>query len=237
MKNVSGIYKVTSPSGRVYIGQSWNIGIRWRAHGNSKHTPYLYASIRKYGKDKHVFELIHELPGDCGQDTMNMYEQLYMDLYKSCGISLMNVKGGGSIGKTAEESKKKISQALKGRPKPKGGKLSEEHKRKISEAGRGKKASPKMIEQLIKRNQARKGQPSYNKGKKMSEEQKIKLSISHKGQKLRPESIAKRTKTFLERLTPESRKRRSDTMKKTHAKMRQKKLSAMVNQLNIFHAV
>jgi predicted GIY-YIG superfamily endonuclease len=27
-----GIYKITSPSGKVYIGQSWDIYDRWKKH-------------------------------------------------------------------------------------------------------------------------------------------------------------------------------------------------------------
>jgi group I intron endonuclease len=238
MKKNAGIYKITSPSGKVYIGQSWNIKVRWWQHGQSNHTPYLFSSITKYGKDNHKFEVIHHLPFDCGQSTMNQYEQLYMDLYKGCGITLLNLKEGGSNGRASEESKRKISEALKGRPAHnKGKKHSEETKQKISRAGLGKKSSPKTVAALIKRNQQRKGQSPPNKGKKMSDEQKRKLSEVHKGRKLTPESIAKRTKSFLERLTPESRQRRSETMKNNNANIKKMKLSLMINQINLFNAI
>lgn len=238
MKKIAGIYKITSPSGKVYIGQSWNIRVRWINHGKNSHTPHLFASIKKYGKDKHKFEIIHELPSDCGQSILNIYEQLYMDLYRNCGIVLLNLKEGGSNGKASIESRLKISNAMKGKPAHnKGKKHSEETKRKIGLAGVGKKASPKMVQALINRNKLRKGQTAYNKGKKMSDEQKKKLSASLTGRKLSPESIAKRTKTFLEKLTPESRKRRSDVMKRNNSIMHRKKIALMVNQINIFDAI
>lgn len=238
MKKITGIYKITSPSGKVYIGQSWNIKLRWRNHGKSKHTSYLYSSIVKYGKESHNFEIVHELPVDCDQKIMNQYEQLYMDLYRNCGIGLLNLKEGGGNGKPSEESKRKTSETMKGMvANNKGVPHSEEHRLKISIANKGRKPSEKAINALIERNQKRKGQPSPNKGKKITEEQSRKLSERQRGRKLKPESIAKRTKSFLERLTPESRKRRSETMKKVNANIRQKKLSLMVNQLNLSYAL
>jgi group I intron endonuclease len=110
-----GIYKITSPTGKVYIGQSWQLEVRWKSYGrvHIKRQPKLFASLRKYGKANHVFEVIHELPHDVEQSVMNSHEELYMELYRDCGVELMNIREAGSRGKHSEESKLKMSIAQK----------------------------------------------------------------------------------------------------------------------------
>jgi hypothetical protein len=71
---------------------------------------------------------------------------------------------------TSDETRKKLSLALKGRPR------SEEHRRKISEARKGKKASEETCKKL---SLALKGRTPWNSGKKMgkwSEERKKSIS-------------------------------------------------------------
>jgi len=94
--------------------------------------------------------------------------------------------------KHTEETKRKISESLKGR------KLSEEHKRKISELHKGKKHSEetkkKMSESMIGKNKGKKHSEETkkkmseslkgcNKGKKFTKEHKRKLSLSLKNNK------------------------------------------------------
>src|ERR1700761_706423 len=62
-KKVSGIYKITSPSGRIYIGQSINIWLRWKEYcriGNPSNLKQrlLHRSFQKYGVKGHKFEII-----------------------------------------------------------------------------------------------------------------------------------------------------------------------------------
>ena len=57
-----GIYKVTNPKGKSYIGQSINIEKRWRtyekAHPNElKEQRKLLNSLKKYGPENHTFEI------------------------------------------------------------------------------------------------------------------------------------------------------------------------------------
>lgn len=209
-----GIYKITSPSSRAYIGQSWNIKRRWHSHRcNSHKTMAVGHSIKKYGADAHKFEVIHELPGDIDQLTLDTYEQLYIDAYKDCGVKLFNIKGAGSSGKHSDETlqvmsekrksyrptletKLKTSQSMKGMvANNKGVPHTEEHRLKISLANKGRKPSEKSINALIERNKKRTGFTPWNKGKEWSEEAKIKMSNAHKGKKLSKESIEKRTLT------------------------------------------
>lgn len=103
MGKIIGIYKIQSPTGRVYIGQSWDIKFRWRAHRCYRKTKYskLHSSFKKYGTKNHIFQVLHTLPKDVDQFVMNTYEQLYMDLYRSAGVDLLNLKEAGSRGRLA----------------------------------------------------------------------------------------------------------------------------------------
>lgn len=157
---MTGIYKITSPSGKIYIGQSVNIKRRFSEHNylKDKRASPLYSSFIKYGIEAHKFEVIHGLPNDVGQSVLDAYEVLYISQYKSCGYVLMNLDGGGmSRQKKKEvslETRQKMSIALKGR------KFSEEHRAKIAAASIGHKR---------------------NNGRVFTEEHKRKLSESNKG--------------------------------------------------------
>lgn len=153
---VTCIYKITSPSGKIYIGQAINARRRFLDYKSklARSQPGLNNSIKKYGWDKHVFEIINHLPPDVTQEVLNAYECFYMDAYRSCGIKLLNVKEGGSNGRNSDESIKKANDKWKEwyRQNPDGcreaveksanerrGKpLSQEHRKKMSEAGKGR---------------------------------------------------------------------------------------------------
>ena len=96
-----GIYKITSPSGKVYIGQSWNIEKRWEDYKNykCKRQKKLYSSFLKYKVSSHLFEIVHELPSDIEQSIMDKYEIFYWEQYKSLSINMMNIKVPGIGGK------------------------------------------------------------------------------------------------------------------------------------------
>lgn len=61
-----GIYKITNPKGKVYIGQSWDIKDRKRVYQRCecKGQQKIYNSIKKYGWKNHIHEIVHELPKD-----------------------------------------------------------------------------------------------------------------------------------------------------------------------------
>lgn len=75
----TGIYKITSPSGKVYIGQSIDIEKRWGYYKTKKTNiqPKLQNSFNKYGVTKHLFEIL-EL---CSEDTLNERERYWQDFY------------------------------------------------------------------------------------------------------------------------------------------------------------
>lgn len=116
MKKIIGIYKITSPSGKIYIGQSVNIFKRWQKYNQklAEGQPMLNNSFKKYGLKNHEFEIIKE----CNKDELNKWEKYYIKLYNSYdtmhGLNL--TKGGYSGGAKnfTDESREKIRQSLIG---------------------------------------------------------------------------------------------------------------------------
>ena len=203
---MKGIYKITSPSGRVYIGQSIDIERRFRYYKRiaCKEQIKIYNSLLKYGVDAHIFEVL-EL---CDTEELNNRERHYQDLYDSVanGLNLLYVKSEHFNGGHSDESKKKISDSLKGRT------FTDEHKYKIGLNnsrrgmspetkekhrlnGLGKKASPETLEK----------QRLKKLGGKRSEETKQKISKALKGIKKEP-------------ISEETRLKMSESQKKRFAK-------------------
>jgi len=187
MMIIVGIYKITSPSGKVYIGQSWDIKKRWYNHKKSPSNSIIKRSIQKYGFENHVFEIIHELPYDVEQEILDTYEETYIKLYKDAGIKTLNITlgGRGMKGfKLSDIAKKKLSEKAKGRI------VSEEVRKKIGQSQLGRKHSQESKNKIGKSNSNNKRPDlaEYNRnfkkgvtGRKASEETKQKISIAHKG--------------------------------------------------------
>jgi len=114
-KILCGIYKITSPTNKVYIGQSIDIEKRWWNYKSlcCQYQIRLYRSFLKYGIEKHKFEVISE----CEESKLNELEKYYVDLFQTFNSKYgLNLKdGGGSHGKTSEETKKKIGDKNRGR--------------------------------------------------------------------------------------------------------------------------
>ena len=82
MNKIVCIYKITSPSNKVYIGQSRNISKRINNYSNlnCKKQRKLYNSLKFYGWENHIFSIISELPNDINQTVLDSYEVLYWEL-------------------------------------------------------------------------------------------------------------------------------------------------------------
>lgn len=113
----AGIYKITSPSGKVYIGQSWDISERFSNYRRRecKQQRALLFSFQKHSVGAHSFEVIHRLARDTAQPEMDRLEQFYMDDYRAQGIILLNCREAGSRGKLSEETKARVSASLIGK--------------------------------------------------------------------------------------------------------------------------
>lgn len=200
-----GIYKITNPTNKIYIGQSVNIQGRIYKYQSlrCKSQRIIYASILKYGWDNHKLEVLCE----CEIDELNEKERYYQDLYQAIGTKGLNciltttetksgkarestiskLKGRKLSDETKEkmrnkiitnEHKQNISNGLKGKI------VSEETKIKISQANKGKIRSKECIIEIKKRviSEETKTKISVAKtGIKLSKEHKEKLSEARKG--------------------------------------------------------
>lgn len=169
--NKIGIYKITNPKGKVYIGQSINIDQRiWMyKKGYCKKQPLLFNSLNKYGFDNHVLSILLI----CKIEELNKYERLYIKKFKSnnkqFGLNL--TCGGQDYWHHNEETLKKMSLAQRGNKKTLGRIQSQEEINKRVEKLKGKK-----------RTEAQKAKMSAShKGVLFSDERKRKMSITSKG--------------------------------------------------------
>lgn len=117
MNKICGIYKIISPSNKIYIGQSVNIYRRINHYKNVKcvDQPKLYHSLIKYGWNAHKFEIIHE----CDKSELNNLEKFYIKQFNTfnteCGLNLTD---GGEGADVTAETRLKISKSKLGIKRP-----------------------------------------------------------------------------------------------------------------------
>lgn len=170
-KHTGIIYKITSPSGKSYIGQvvdyltngdKKGLKNRWRQHVNcSKTNPkkgsrLLNKAIIKYGESNLKIEKILR----CHKDRLNFFEDLCICLHKTLVPNGYNLKTGGDKPKVSYKTRKLQSQSMKKKLE------NADMKEKWS---RAKKGIPQKIRK--KKNKMNNGLPKYiykryyNKGK------------------------------------------------------------------------
>lgn len=162
-----GIYKITNPKGKVYIGKSINIKKRFLQYKNlhCKLQVILYNSFLKYGFEKHIFEVLCE----CEKEELDLKEKYYQELYTCVGVNGLNCFINGDEKEKrfySKESKKSFIGKRKGM------------KIKCSEELRIKKSNNLKNNSLIYK---RYGENNYFFGKKHSEETKRIISIKNSG--------------------------------------------------------
>ena len=162
-----GIYIITNPTGKVYIGQSANIENRiQRYHAKTcKDQPLLYNSIIKYGWDQHQWDILEV----CQLEKLNDRERYYIAKFQSnkrpTGLNLTS--GGQDYFFHSAEVRLKMSAAQKGNKKTlgriasireiqkrvaklKGKKRTAEQRARMSKARKGIKLSAQHIENMKK---------------------------------------------------------------------------------------
>lgn len=135
----SGIYAIIHrDSGRWYVGQSGDIGDRWRRHMQSlnkggHHSPHLQRVWTKYGSDAFDFETLILAP----VHLLNDLEQAYLDDPETSHFNVARDAQAVMRGRThSPEARAKIGAAGRGRP------VSDETLAKRSAALRGLKRTP-----------------------------------------------------------------------------------------------
>ena len=117
MDNIYCIYKLTcSVTGKSYIGQTKNYNQRLKKHrsGNSHGSgaSAIGPAIKKYGFECFTHELLVE---GLILEEANDWEPIYIELYDTICPRGYNLRGGGHNGEHHIETKRKISERLKGR--------------------------------------------------------------------------------------------------------------------------
>jgi group I intron endonuclease len=169
MIKTTGIYKITSPSGKVYIGQSIWIERRFNNYqyltSKLKEQRKLYNSLNKYNSINHKFEILEI----CNKEDLDNKECYYINFYNSIKTGL-NIREGGSNKNSCSIETRKL--------------LSEIHKK------RWKNLSPELKEKYILRlkNESPKGSLKAlengkkaalkRKGKKLSEDHKLAIRLN-----------------------------------------------------------
>ena len=137
----SGIYKITSPSGKFYIGSSKNIKKRWRSHrselSRGKHAnKALQRAFNKYGN------LDFEVIIICRFEDLLLYEQIAIDGLLP-DYNVLRVAGRLDGYRHSDETRRRLSESHKGR------KLPPEQRAKIGKASREFFAmNPEVVERI-----------------------------------------------------------------------------------------
>lgn len=223
---ITGIYKITSPNNRVYIGQSVDIHERWKFYykpSQTKKQPKVHRSFTKYGVENHVFEIIEECSIEQLDERETFWKLYYLEqvnnIWNQVLFCELHDAGGGP---KSEETRRKMSISALGKTRTEShslnislGKIAfmsdiekSRYFREIaSKTHKGKIISP---ETRLKMSVA-------NKGKVLSEETKLKISINSKGHKLSEESkirIGNSNRGVTRHRSLESNKQLSNSLKK-----------------------
>jgi group I intron endonuclease len=136
-----GIYKIINPNGKVYIGQSIRLQYRKNQYKNLNipQQPRIYNSIKKYGWENHIHDVIEECSVEQLNERETYWKQYYLDQMGGDWdmVLFCNLydNGGGPL---SESTKKKMSIARTGY------KDSEETKLKKSNSFKGRKGTDKQ---------------------------------------------------------------------------------------------
>ena len=207
-ENTGVIYRYYNRvNGKSYVGQTTNFNRRERAHtnGNGSNSRTLHNAIKKYGKDAFVVEILEE---DVPEELLNKLEILHIRFWNCVSPKGYNLTSGGERAIPCDDTRRKMSEAKKGKPSPrKGVKLSLEVRRQMSECRKGKrkgqenhffgkKHTPESIQRMVeaqtgkkhspetrrRMSEAHRGEKNHFFGKSFSPEMRERMSEAHRGQ-------------------------------------------------------
>lgn len=171
------VYKIKSPTGRIYVGSSINITVRLRQYrsGNCSAQHKLYRSILKYGWNAHKFEIIFITTQDNRRTAEARLGMFFRCLDDKRGLNLSLPKIGDYDYTISESTREKMSESAKNKPP----------------------RSKESIEKMIK----------SNTGKKRSALTKERISKSHTGKFVSDLTKSKQSESAKKRITPEFREK------------------------------
>jgi len=196
-----GIYRITNPKGKIYVGKSINIEKRFKSYrilSSFKTQRKLYNSIKLYGIDNHKFEIIEE----CNEELLNTREIYWIKKLQAISKGLNLTKGGDGIKLCPESQELRRLKSMKPILQyDLDGNFIKEHKgasdaakdlgkkqgNNINDCARGKYHSTYGFMWIYKTSESyslRISPPQYkDKGSKWTEERRLKYKNSRKGEK------------------------------------------------------
>jgi group I intron endonuclease len=136
----SGIYKITSPTGKIYIGEAKNLKLRCKYYltpSRIKKQTAIYNSLMKYGTATHSIEVLEI----CSEENLLDAERHWQEKYDSVnnGLNCYFTPTDSKKKLWSEETKQKMSASASGKNNGFYGKThTEATLKKISESSTGK---------------------------------------------------------------------------------------------------
>lgn len=134
IKKMGAIYKITSPALKIYVGQTINYKERLKRYKwlNCEKQRMLFFSLKKYGFDKHVFEILED---DLPIELLNEREKYWIkecnSYYKNNRANGMNLNTGGNTPVWDSIRIKSFSDKFKGKNNPFFGKTHSKETREL----------------------------------------------------------------------------------------------------------
>jgi group I intron endonuclease len=137
------VYKITSPSGKVYVGSTvdWKKRLATYKKLNCKKQIKLFNSLKKYGAENHTFEILDH----CDKSNVRQREHYYGHLFNVLsrnGLNHMLPKFGENLISVSEDFRIAIGLCKKGNKNNLGRKFSLEWRTNMSNAKKGMVRKP-----------------------------------------------------------------------------------------------
>lgn len=141
--NKIGIYSITNPKNKVYIGSSKNIYKRWDVYKKlkCKQQIKIYNSLKKYGVNNHVFKIEIE----CLESELYEWEHHYSNYYDSVNNGL-NCRIPGYKDVRPVISSETIKKMVENHPIKTDTNYINKHKNKLKEFAKTEKYKQRMAE-------------------------------------------------------------------------------------------
>lgn len=142
----SCIYKLTSPSGKIYIGQTQSLYDRVRRYRGGKFNKYMKRAVDKYGLENIKLEILEK---DIPLELLDKREQFYLDTLQPFDGNGYNICREASTTRGVSKSEKE-KLAMTERSKLRVGKLNPFYGKKHSEDSKQKQRDAKVDKKLTK---------------------------------------------------------------------------------------
>lgn len=199
------IYKITNTlNGKVYVGQTTDMNRRLREHERGKNqNAAVHKAIVKYGAGAFQHEVVCLCANKEASDAVEICLIKVWGTQKH-GYNLTSGGKGTGVGENnhrwgTKGTDKQRQAAAESNRRRAGFVTSEETKKKISEAGKGRLFTEEHKKRL---SEAQTGERNHRYGTNASEETRAKLSAAHKG-RAKPEGFADRQRANMLRIWAE----------------------------------